>query len=280
MAAPTANRWCRSSTRGMVVATICAVLAGLALVGHGAALADARPPAPQWPSGPTPFPACGDPNSPDGLWNDVKDATPAKPGSNRVVVWPNNDRSRGYAIHNGAQGGAKYNWLLLATVRQQGIECSTLLQSGAPEYFLDAYNEHANWLPNGTDWALGIESADNRSRDQLHIHISRLIPDARKDIDKQWKAIATDESKWKDSVITVLGKKFRAWNVATLNHNLFKHLNDDIVTPVKLQMRNQTMLVTGCAPNTCNGLIVLNSDKVSPNTNPGANNIEFLLDKG
>ena len=134
-------------------------------------------------------------------------------------------------------------------------------------------------LAAGCD-ALGIESADNRSRDQLHIHISRLIPDARKDIDKQWKAIATDESKWKDSVITVLGKKFRAWNVATLNHNLFKHLNDDIVTPFKVQMRNQTMLVTGCAPNTCNGLIVLNSDKVSPNTNPGANNIEFLLDKG
>ena len=31
MAASTANRWCRSSARAMVVATICAVLAGSAL---------------------------------------------------------------------------------------------------------------------------------------------------------------------------------------------------------------------------------------------------------
>ena len=64
-----------------------------------------------------------------------------------MVVWPNNDQSRGYAIHNGAQGGAKYNWLLLSTVRQQGIECSTLLQSGAPEYFLDAYKRACQLAP-------------------------------------------------------------------------------------------------------------------------------------
>ena len=112
MAASTANRWCRSSARAMVVATICAVPPPCGVMaGHWAG---ARPPAPQWPSGPTPFPdACGDPKSPDGLWNDVGRHT-AKPGSNRArVVWPNNDQSFGYAIHiGGAQGGAKYNWLL------------------------------------------------------------------------------------------------------------------------------------------------------------------------
>lgn len=263
------------------VSASCAVVAGLLLSGHGAAPAGAWPPAPKDPSAVGPFPACGDVNSPDALWQDVKEAKPAKPGNNRAVVWPGGtDQSRGYAIHNGAQHGAEYNWLLLATGRQKGIECPTLLQADAPEYFRDAYNEHANYLPKGTDWALGIESADNRSRDQLHIHISRLQQGARADIDSQWKAIATDEAKWRDSVITVLGKKFRAWNVSTLNHNLFEHLNNDIVAPFKVEMRDQTMLVTECAPKTCSGLIVLNSDKVSPNTNPGANNIEFLLNKG
>ena len=184
--------------------------------------------------------------------------------------------TRSTTVRRAARSTTGCFWPLSAS---RASECSTLLQSGAPEYFLDAYNEHANWLPNGTDWALGIESADNRSRDQLHIHISRLIPDARKDIDKRWKAIATDESKWKDSVITVLGKKFRAWNVATLNHNLFKHLNDDIVTPFKVQMRNQTMLVTGCAPTRATADRPQQRQGRS-NTNPGANNIEFLLDKG
>lgn len=274
----------RLGARAIVaVATLCAVIAGLFLGDNNAPRAQARPPVPQSPEGSQKFPDCGDVGSPDELWNDVKDASPTKFEKNKVVVWPGNDQSRGYAIHDGVQGGGEYNWLLLATSRQKGIECPTLLQDDAPEYFLDAYNEHAKWLPKDTDWALGIESADHRSRDQLHIHISRLTAEARKDIDREWKQIASDESKWKDSVITVQGRKFRAWNSSTLNHNLFAHLNREIVTPLKndkVEMWNQTMLVTSCAPNTCSGFIVLNSDKVSPNTKPsGADNIEFLLAK-
>lgn len=262
-----------------LVLLISAVLSGLLLWGSQVPRAGAVPAVPQAPSGTNPLPPCGDPNSTDELWNDVKNASPSAPGNNKLVVFPGGtDQSRGFAIHDGARGGAQYNWLLLATGRQEGIECPTLLQSDAPEYFLDAYNQRS-FLPKGTDWALGIESADNRSKDQLHIHISRLQQAARTDIDNQWRNIATEESKWKDSVITVMGKKFRAWNVGSLEHNLFAHLNNDIVTPFKVQMRNQTMLVTECAPKTCTGLIVLNSDKVSPNTNPGADNIEFLLNK-
>ena len=133
--------------------------------------------------------------------------------------------------------------------------------------------------PNGTDWALGIESADNRSRDQLHIHISRLIPDARKDIDKQWKAIATDESKWKDSVITVLGKKFRVER---------RHPKSQ---PVQASERRHRHAVQGADAEPNNARHRMCSQHVQrldrpqqrqgrSNTNPGANNIEFLLDKG
>ena len=87
-----------------------------------------------------------------------------------------------------------------------------------------------------------------------------------------------DESKWKDSVITVLGevprleRRYAESQPVKASERRHRYA-------VQVQMRNQTMLVTGCAPNTCSGMIVLNSDKVSPNTNPGANNIEFLLDK-
>ena len=184
--------------------------------------------------------------------------------------------TRSTTVRRAARSTTGCFWPLSAT---QGIECSTLLQSGAPEYFLDAYNEHANWLPNGTDWALGIESADNRSRDQLHIHISRLIPDARKDIDKQ---VEGDRHRRKQ----VEGQRDHGagQEVPCVER---RHPESQ---PVQASERRHRYTVQGAdgtkpcsspdAPNTCNGFIVLNSDKVGPNTNPGANNIEFLLDKG
>ena len=35
------------------------------------------------------------------LWDDVKNATPKKAGSNIEVVWPSNDKSRGFAVRQG-----------------------------------------------------------------------------------------------------------------------------------------------------------------------------------
>lgn len=245
-----------------------AVLAGSTLASWSAPAAHS---ATSWPG-----PPCGNPQDDIDLWNDVKDAKPNSKGNNIKVVWSNDKRELGYATHDGTEPKkTTYNYLLLAAIRESGIECPNLLDSDAPNYFKDAF-DNLGLLPTGTDWALGIESADNRSRNQLHIHISRLQAQARTDIDKS--AIPTDESKWTSSVITVMGKKFRAWNAGTMDHNLFAHLNDDIVKPRKVSMADETILITTPHPKG-SGFVILNSDEKSPDTKPGANNIEFLLNK-
>jgi CDP-diacylglycerol pyrophosphatase len=261
---------CAFGAFGSLSAT-CALVAGSTLAIWATPAANA---ATSWPN-----PSCGNPKDDIDLWNDVKSATPTNKGNNLEVVWPNKKQELGYATHDGTEPKkSTYNYLLIAAIRESGIECANLLDSDAPNYFKDAF-DNISLLPKGTDWALGIESADNRSRDQLHIHISRLQGQARTDIDKAAKSIPTDESKWTSTIITVMGKKFRAWNVATMDHNLFTHLNDDIVKPRKVSMENETMLVTGPPPKG-SGFIILNSDEKSADTKPaGANNIEFLLNK-
>jgi CDP-diacylglycerol pyrophosphatase len=164
------------------------------------------------------------------------------------------------------------------------------LDSGVPNYFKDSF-ENISLLPQGTDWALGIESADRRGRDQFHIHVSRLTTEARTGINNQMNAVPEDESKWSTTTIKLTDPaapkgqqdiKFRAWNAPNLDPNLFILLNKDIVKArqqqkVNVAMGDETLLVT--ADNTGKRFIILNSDKESPDTNPGASNLEFLLNK-
>jgi CDP-diacylglycerol pyrophosphatase len=254
--------------------TCCALTAAGLLSGWAAPPAMA---APAWPD-----PACGNPADTNiDLWNDVKDAKPLKKGHNVEVVWPKNDRNLGYAIHDGGEGAkdSKYNWLLIAAIRESGIECQNLLDSGAANYFQEA-RQKTSHMPLGTDWAIGINSVRGRTRAQLHIHISRLQLAARTDLNNAAKSIPTTDSKWGESVITVMGKKFRAWNAPNLERNIFAVLNDQVVKALssqKVAMDDQTILVAANKKGT--GVIVLDSDKVSKTTNPGVGNIEFLMNE-
>ncbi len=255
------------------------VAGGLAAVAVIAAPAAIGTPMPRGTGGwaqAWPDPGCGNPKDDIDLWNDVKNAKPNSKGNNIKVVWPNNEQNLGYAMHDGTEPTkTKYNYLLISTIREQGIECPNLLDSGAPEYFRDAF-ENIDLLPPNTDWALGIESANNRSRNQLHIHVSRLQSQARADIDGAAKSIATDEKGWTNAKISVMGKDFRAWNAGSMDHNFFSILDREIVGPRKGNMGNETLLIT--ANKKGGGYIVLNSDKVSE-LKPGVDNIEILLNK-
>lgn len=224
---------------------------------------------------------CGNTADHDPLWADVKDSTPTQPKPNLEVVWPNNKKELGYAMHNGAKGGAAFNFLFIPTIRISGIECPSLITPGSPEYFYLAYQTIQNYLPPGTDWALGIESSNPGSRtyNQLHIHVSRITTTARKDIDRAVKGhkVAENQGQWLTSVISVSGKNFRAWNADTMTHSFFSNLNEHVVQKLPgVTMGDETMLITQNKQGP--GFIVLSSDKKST-LNPGAANIEILLNK-
>jgi CDP-diacylglycerol pyrophosphatase len=214
----------------------------------------------------TPVP-CGAQDDKDFLWTTVKDATPQAAGDNVKVVWPNNLKAQGYAIKNGQKGGHIRDFLLVPTVRLKGIECPDLLYGTAPEYFLDAYNElpklPSALFPKDTDWALSIESVVSRKRQQLHIHLTGLATQARRDIDAALaqKLVARDEAKWSSSTFPVMGHAFRGWNTDKMTHSFFTNLNNNVVKKIQnIGMGDQTMLITTDGHK---GFIVLDSDHLS-----------------
>lgn len=234
---------------------------------------------------------CGEDSDPDPLWLDVKDATPQKLGNNVKVVFvakTSSGKEYGYAVHDGQRGGpakTKYDYLLIPTIREKGIECHRIWEPGALNLFGYAFDE-LGILPPGTDWALGIESAENRSHDQLHIHISRLADGVRKDLDaaEVGKGITTDVKQWSGDHITVKGRTFRALRnpnpKGLWDHNVFDTLavfvapnNPPGTKQGEPSMESQTLLITKSSKG---GLIAIVSDK---SLHDGANNIEFLLNK-
>jgi CDP-diacylglycerol pyrophosphatase len=231
------------------------------------------------------FPGCGDPKADSMIWNGVNPDkyTPTNKGSNRDIVWPNGDSSRGWAVHEGQKPAVNTDLLVVPTVRETGIECDNLLRADAPEYFKHAYDE-VGLLPKGTDWALAINSADKRGQDQMHIHLTRLSSAARADIDAASNKLGSNEHDWLNSVVQVKGRSYRAWNAGSMNHNLFGKLNDEIVQPLRKQgysdagMSHETILVT--ANHQGSGFVVLESDENTGLKPNGVNNLETLLDKG
>lgn len=247
------------------------------------------------------FGPCGNPKDTSvALWKDVRDARPKHPGSNIEVVWPAADKSRGYAVREGHKPAQLTDLLVISTARETGIECQNLTEATAPNYLKDAY-EQVGRLPLGNqgqdpDWALAINSADNRGQDQLHVHVTLLDPTARADIDAAVKAhkVAKDEKGWQTAVIGVRGhtekgpiekspRGYRAWNATSMDRNFFATLNNEIVAPLHKQgadvaMGNETLLITKNHQGP--GFIVLASDEKTAMTPFGVNNVERLLDKG
>ncbi|QRY45743.1 CDP-diacylglycerol diphosphatase [Mycolicibacterium boenickei] len=246
------------------------------------------------------FGPCGHVHDNVDLWKDVRYATPKHKDGAIDVVFPGGDKSRGYAVRQGHKPAQLTDLLVIPTARETGIECDNLTDATAPRYFKDAF-EQVSILPPGNqgqapDWALGINSADNRGQDQLHIHVTLLDPTARADIDQAVKnhKVTKDEKAWKTSMIGVRGHTqagpieksahgYRAWNTDNIDQNFFAALNTQIVAPLKkagadVGMGNETLLITKNHQGP--GFIVLASDEKSGIAPVGVNNIERLLDKG
>jgi len=202
----------------------------------------------------------------------VKKHTPTDAGTNLQVVFPDPTRDYGYAIHNGAPHGtpSTYDLLLIPTNRVSGIECGKIWQPNALNLWQYA-RDAAHLLPPKTHIALGINSAEQRDQDQLHIHVSRLVDGAKADIDHQRQLITNDPAKWKNSIISVQGKDFRALHVPDLGINLFALLKQNVAPT---DMFAQTLLVV---PDPNGGYDALDS-QYSLSTH-GVRNIEFLLNK-
>lgn len=124
-------------------------------------------------------------HNPDALWQIVSrscvpsEAAGKGPGK-CAKVSPD-----GYALLKDMRGKGQY--LLIPTARVTSMESSALSRPGAPDYFLDAW-ENRGFVSKALDarvpdalMSLAINSAKGRSQNQLHIHIdcmSQAVRDA------------------------------------------------------------------------------------------------------
>ena len=121
------------------------------------------------------------------LWDDVKGETgvkPFKPGNLDVVTpaakyQPDKKHPKRYAIRlGGDHPGHGDDYLLVPTNRIKGIECSYLWDGSQLNLWYSAWAEAQKWVAKipAKPLAIGVNSAEARGKDQLHIHLAVANP--------------------------------------------------------------------------------------------------------
>jgi CDP-diacylglycerol pyrophosphatase len=223
----------------------------------------------------TPPAGCGSADDTDSLWTDVKGRTPGNKGPNIKIVKISDQL--GYALHDGNKVGEKhkYNLLVIPTERITGIECDKILD---PQEVLNLWKyawDDARDKFGKEDIMLGINSKDGRSHNQLHIHLTGLKGDIRKELDKLAN-VPTDLNKWNESMYVLGDHAYRIVRVKSLDTNPFNLLQDNVVK--KFQDRfQQSMAVVA---DTKDGGFYLITTQGAPEKGQPQHAPELKVDQG
>lgn len=138
----------------------------------------------------------------------------------------------------------------MPTRRLAGIESPELLSGDAPNYWQDAWRSRAFVFHRlGRSLSrdavgLAVNSAYDRSQDQLHIHIACLRPEVRQRIDAHADEIGTT---WKPFVVDLAGRRYWTRRVDAadlLGINPFRLLADWVSEKGGVMWR-ETLVVAG-----------------------------------
>jgi CDP-diacylglycerol pyrophosphatase len=152
---------------------------------------------------------------PNALWDIVNgrcvpsQQTQGRPGPCALV-----DLDGGYAVLKDLVGATQF--LLIPTARVAGIESQEILAPDAPNYFDDAWQARifvdaraGRGLPR--DWiSLAVNSAADRSQNQLHIHVDCVRADVRQTLAANADAIGPT---WTAMPVPLAGQPYRAMAV-------------------------------------------------------------------
>jgi CDP-diacylglycerol pyrophosphatase len=274
-----------------------ASLMGLLRPSLGLAAPEHPPPCPP-PGAPTPPGApncpppamatqCGSTSDTDPLWLDVQRCTGTTP--------PPSDCLRVTSTYVVRYGDPRntHDFLLLPTCRVRGIECPFISTTSAPNYWSDAWD---NARPGGQvpvifpNIGLGVNSADRRRFDQLHIHMAGILSGVQGQLNAVDNMITRNTASWGSQIVQLTGldrqfnppalatRSYRALRVTLndlMNDNLFRTLRNMVG---QTQMGKQTLIVTPRNIGT-RGFYVLNSqpDLVTPPGLPGGTGTCDLL---
>lgn len=215
------------------------------------------------------------------LWGQVKGTKPWAPGSNLAVVQPgpqyqpNPLDPKYYAIRKGGDSkGFKDDFLLLPTNRIKGIECPYLENGSQLNLWSAAWFQIPNYVAvnPAKPFALGVNSADTRGQDQLHIHLAQVYPDTLADL-RAIPNMPTNLNNWMSTNYKLRinphfsggTRQFRVVKYRGTMPNLFAQL--DQVLPGKEVMDYQSIgVVYAGQPNTW---YLLNSTRNLPGRGTG-----------
>ncbi|KGA33559.1 CDP-diacylglycerol diphosphatase [Pectobacterium odoriferum] len=123
--------------------------------------------------------------------------------------------ANGYVLFDDRNG--PYHDLLLPIDKISGIESSTLLQQGTPNFFEQAWANRSHLSreagkPIRDDYlSLAINSRYGRTQNQLHIHIACLRPEIYQTLNQQFPTLSAD---WKTLPVKINGHVYLAKTLA------------------------------------------------------------------
>lgn len=123
-------------------------------------------------------------SNPDALWNIIsKKCIPNQHASGQPAPCTEVDEKQGFVVLKDINGPLQF--LLMPTAKITGMESPALLEEATPNYFRQAW-EARHYMSdkygkpiNDSNVSLAINSQYGRTQNQLHIHISCLLPEVK-----------------------------------------------------------------------------------------------------
>jgi CDP-diacylglycerol pyrophosphatase len=157
---------------------------------------------------------------------------------------------RGFAVLKDNAPSKPHAYLLIPTVHITGIESAEVLAPGAPNYFDDAWTARSYLIsqlkvPLAWDMVgLAVNSAEDRTQNQLHIHIDCVRRDVR-DILRNQEDVLDD--RWSELRLAAPDHSYMAMKLKTDSLEAFSpfQLLADGISGAKGHMGLETLVVVG-----------------------------------
>ena len=160
-------------------------------------------------------------SNPNALWNIISQkCLPNQRSNGKPAPCAQVDEQQGFVVLKDMNGPLQY--LLMPTARITGMESPALLEPATPNFFSQAwaarhYMAEKYGKPiDDSNVSLAINSQYGRSQNQLHIHISCLLPEVKKRLIKDGVAMGYN---WQQLPDKLLGHTYLARKVTPAELN-------------------------------------------------------------
>lgn len=150
--------------------------------------------------------------NPDALWNIISQkCVPDQRNNGQPAPCSQVDEKEGFVVMKDMNGPLQF--LLMPTAKISGMESPVLLEDKTPNFFAEAWqarhfmSDKYGKPIDDSHVSLAINSQSGRTQNQLHIHISCLLPEVRKTLDKDAGAI---NEQWQALPDTLVGHTYLA----------------------------------------------------------------------